>query len=145
MNEDERKAFGDAVTLMAELAKEGEFAKAVRVAASFPFNEEEISAVEEAGYFEASGHYVLNLLSVFQQLRKHQGPTVDDPSALASIAAPVLVLYGAETKPFWVRSAQHVAVHVPDSSIQKIPNAGHAAPITNPAASQNHSPGFSRH
>lgn len=133
MDDDDRKAFGVAVTLMAELAARGKLTDAVRAAASFPFNEEEIAAVEAAGYFEASGHYVPNLLSVFQQLREHEGPTVDDPSALASIATPVLVMNGADTKPFWVRSAQHVANHVPNSSIQTIPKAGHAAPITNPA------------
>lgn len=71
---------------------------------------------------------------MFQQLREHQGPTVDDPSALASVSAPVFVLHGADTKPFWVRSAQHIAAHVPDSLILSIANTGHAAPITHPAA-----------
>lgn len=134
MDDRERKAFAGAVASMAELAAEGELTEAVRAAAGFPFNEDEMAAAEDAGYFEASRRYVPNLLSVFQQLREHQGPTVDDPSVLAAISTPVLVLYGADTKPFWVRSAQHVNAHVPNSSIQTIANAGHAAPITRPAA-----------
>ena len=134
MNDEERKTFSGAVVRMAELAAQGELTKAVRAAASFPFNKEEIAAAEGAGYFEASARYVPNLLSVFRQLREHQGPTVDDPSVLAAISTPVLVLHGADTKPFWVRSAQHVAEHLSSSSIQTIANAGHAAPITRPAA-----------
>ena len=134
MNDEDRQAFGGAVSRMAELAADGELTEALRAAASFPFNGDEIAVADDAGYFEASGRYVPNLLLVFQQLREHQGPTVDDPSALTAISIPVLVLHGADTKPFWLRSAQHVAEHVPNSSIQTLTNAGHAAPITRPAA-----------
>jgi len=134
MDPQERQAFGDAISRMAELAAGGELTEAVRAAASFPFNEEEIALADDAGYFEASGRYVPNLLNVFQQLREYQGPTVDDPSVLAAISTPVLVLHGTDTKPFWVRSARHVAEHVSESSIEKVANAGHAAPITHPAA-----------
>ena len=134
MDDGERQAFGGAVTRMAELASDGELAEAVRAAASFPFNEDEIAVAEDAGYFEASGRYVPNLLSVFQQLREHQGPTVDDPSVLGAISIPVLVLHGTDTKPFWVHSARHVAEHVPNSTVKQIPDSGHAAPLTHPAA-----------
>ena len=134
MDDQERQSFVGTVTRMAEFASGGELTEAVRAAASFPFNEDEIAEADDAGYFESSGRYVPNLLSVFQQLREHQGPTVDDPSVLASISTPVLVLHGADTKQFWVGSAQHVAAHVPNSSIQTIANAGHAGPITHPAA-----------
>jgi pimeloyl-ACP methyl ester carboxylesterase len=133
MDDEERRAFGAAVSRMAELAVNGESTEAVRAAAHFPFNEEEIAVADDAGYFEASGRYVPNLLLAFQQLSEHQGPTVDDPSVLTAISTPVLVLHGANTKPFWVRSARHVADHVPHSSIQTLANAGHAAPITHPA------------
>lgn len=134
MNDQERQAFGGAVTRMTEMASDGQLTEAVRAAASFPFNEQEIARADAAGYFESAGPNVPNLLNVFQQLREHQGPTVDDPSVLASISTPVLVLHGAATKPFWVRSAQHVAAHVPVSTIQSITNVGHAGPITHPAA-----------
>jgi pimeloyl-ACP methyl ester carboxylesterase len=46
----------------------------------------------------------------------------------------VLVLNGADTKPFFTTSARHVADHVPNARIQEIPGAGHAAPLTHPEA-----------
>lgn len=132
MAEQERAAFGGAVARMAELAAEGRLADAVRAAAAFPFNDEEMAMAEGAGYFEAVGRYVPNLLSVFRQLREHQGPAVDDPAVLRSISTPVLVVHGADTKSFWIRSAQHVADNVPDAQTYAIPGAGHAAPLTDP-------------
>ena len=59
---------------------------------------------------------------------------MDDPAVLGAISTPVLVLHGADTKPFWIRSARHVADHVPNVRMQTIPGAGHAAPLTHPEA-----------
>jgi pimeloyl-ACP methyl ester carboxylesterase len=53
---------------------------------------------------------------------------------LGAISAPVLVLYGSDTKPFWTAGARHVADHVPNARIHQIPGAGHAAPLTHPEA-----------
>ncbi|MEX1038168.1 MAG: alpha/beta hydrolase, partial [Acidimicrobiia bacterium] len=58
--------------------------------------------------------------------------TADDPAVLGAISTPVLVVHGSDTKPFWIRSARHVADHVPNAQIQEIPSAGHAAPLTHP-------------
>ena len=132
MDEQERVAFGGAVARMGELAAEGRLTDAVRAAAGFPFNDEEIAVAEDAGYFEAAGRYVPNLLKVFQQLMEYEGATADDPAVLGAISIPVLALHGADTKPFWIRSARHVADHVSNARIQEIPAAGHAAPLTHP-------------
>ena len=134
MDEQERLAFGGAVTRMGELAAEGRLTDALRTAAGFPFNDEEMAVAEDAGYFEAAGRYVPNLLKAFQQLREHQGPIAEDPDVLRTITTPVLVLHGAETKPFWIRSAQLIADHVSNARKQEISAAGHAAPLTHPAA-----------
>lgn len=53
---------------------------------------------------------------------------------LGAIAGPVLVLRGARTKPFFTASARHVVDHVPKARMHAIPDAGHAAPLTHPAA-----------
>ena len=134
MDEQERAAFRDAVGRMRELASEGRLTEALRAAASFPFNDEELAVAEDAGYFEAAGRYVPNLLNVFRQLMEHKGPTADDPAVLGAISAPVLALHGAVAKPFWIRSARYVAEHVPNGQVQQIPEAGHAAPLTHPEA-----------
>jgi pimeloyl-ACP methyl ester carboxylesterase len=134
MDEQERVAFGGAVARMGELAAKGRSADAVRAAAGFPFNDEEIALAEDAGYFEAAGRHVPNLLDAFRQLMEYEGPTADDPAVLAAISAPLLVVHGVDTKPFWIRSARHVADHVPNARIQVIPGAGHASPLTHPEA-----------
>jgi pimeloyl-ACP methyl ester carboxylesterase len=134
MDDQDLAGFGDAVVRMGQVAGEGRMADALRAAAAFPMNEDEIAKAEDAGYFEAAARYVPNLLEVFRQLREHDGPTADDPAVLGSISVPVLVLHGADTKPFWVRGAQHVTDHVRDARVRAIPGAGHAAPLTHPAA-----------
>jgi len=55
-------------------------------------------------------------------------------AVLGAISAPVAVLLGSDTKPFFTASARHVADHVPNARIHEIPGAGHAAPLTHPEA-----------
>jgi pimeloyl-ACP methyl ester carboxylesterase len=107
---------------------------ALRTFAGFPFNDQDIAAAEDAGYFEAAGRYVPNLLNVQQQAMAYQGPTPDEPAVLGAISATVLVLHGSNAKPYDLAAARHVADHVPDARIQQIPGAGHAAPLTHPEA-----------
>ena len=128
MDEQEQAVFGNAVARMGELAAEGRLTAAARAFAGWPFNDEEIAMAEDAGYFEAAGRYVPNLLNLLQQWGKSEGPTPDDPAVLGAISAPVLVLLGADTKPFLTASARYVADHVPNARIHEIPGAGHAAP-----------------
>ncbi len=134
MDEHERAALGDAVARLGELAAEGRLTDAIRAFAAFPFNDKDIAVAEDAGYFEATGRYVPNVLNVFQQAMEYQGPTPDDPAVLGAISAPVLVLLGSDTKPYDLAAARHVADHVPNARLQEIPGAGHAAPLTHPEA-----------
>ena len=134
MDEQEQAVFGAAAARMGELAAEGSLAAAARAFAGWPFNDEEIAMAEDAGYFEAAGRYVPNLLNLLQQWGEYEGPTPDDPAVLGAISAPVLVLLGSDTKPYATRAARHVADHVPNARIQEIPGAGHAAPLTRPEA-----------
>ncbi len=134
MDEQEQAALGEAVARAGELAADGNLPAAMRAFAGYPFTDEDIAVAEDAGYFEAAGRYVPNLLNAFQQSMEYQGPTADDPAVLGAISVPVLVLRGSHTKPYAIRSARHVADHVPNARIQEIPGAGHAAPLTHPEA-----------
>jgi pimeloyl-ACP methyl ester carboxylesterase len=134
MDEQEQAALGGAVARMGELAAEGRLTDAARAFAGWPFNDEDIAAAEDAGYFEAAGRYVPNMLNFFKQIWEYEGPTADDPAVLGSISAPVLVLCGSDTKPLAATSARHVADHVPNARIHQIPDAGHAEPLTHPEA-----------
>ena len=134
MDEQEQAAIGDAGARMAQLAAEGRLTAAARAFAGWVFNDEEIAMAEDAGYFEAAGSYVPNLLNLLQQWAEYEGPTPDDPAFLGAISAPVLVLHGAGTKRFLAASARYVAEHVPDARGREILGAGHAAPLTRPEA-----------
>jgi pimeloyl-ACP methyl ester carboxylesterase len=118
---------------MAELAAEGRMAGGARAFAGWPFNDKEVAVAEEAGYFEAAGRYVPNMLGILQELKEHGDPTTD-PDVLGAIQAPVVVLLGSDTKPYFTASARHVADHIPNARIQQIPGIGHAAPLTHPEA-----------
>ncbi|MEU9379056.1 alpha/beta hydrolase [Streptomyces sp. NPDC048255] len=134
MDEREQAVLGAAVARTGELAADGRFADAARAFAGWPFNDEEIAVAEQAGYFEAAGRYVPNLLNLLQQSMEYEGPTADDPAVLGAISAPVAVLHGLHTRPFLIASAQYVADHVPHARVHQIPGAGHAALLTHPEA-----------
>jgi len=132
MDEHELAAFGVAGARMGELAAEGRLTDAVRTFAGVVFNDKEMAVAEDAGYFEAAGRYVPNLLNSFQQEMEYEGPTADDPAVLGAISVPVLVLHASDTKPHFTTAVRHVADHVPNARIQEIPGAGHAVPLTHP-------------
>ena len=124
---------GNAVARTGELAAEGNLTAAVRAFAAFPFNDEEIAVAENIGYFEAAGRYVPSLLNLLQQAMESEEPYAD-PAVLGAIQAPVVVLLGSDTKPFFITSAKYVADHVPNARVREVPGAGHAAPLTHPNA-----------
>lgn len=78
-------------------------------------------------YFAAAGRYVPNLLSAFQQALAAEPPPGGPEAPLRVISAPVMVLVGSETKPFFLPMAQFVVDHVPNAWIQEVPGVGHAA------------------
>lgn len=124
----------NAVARTGELAAEGNLSAAARAFAGFPFHDEEIAVAEAVGYFEAAGRYVPNLLNVLQQAMTHERPVTDDPAVLGAIKAPVAVLLGSDTKPFFTISARYVVDHVANARVHEIPGVGHAAPVTHPEA-----------
>jgi pimeloyl-ACP methyl ester carboxylesterase len=134
MDEQQRAARGGAVARMGELAAEGRLTDAARTWADFVFRDEEVAALESSGYLEAAGRYVPVLLADIQQAMQPDGPDPADPEILDRIAAPLLMLHGPDTKPFFTAAARHVADHVPNARIQEIPGVGHAAPLTHPEA-----------
>ena len=132
MDEHEQAALGGAVARAGELAADGNLTAAMRAFADYPFNDDDIAAAEHAGYFEAAGRYAPKLVKLFQQLRQHDGPLPDDPTVLGAIVAPLLLLHGSESRPFFATSARHVAGHVASATVREIPGAGHAAVLTHP-------------
>jgi len=133
MDEQEQAAVGGILARTGELAAEGRLADAARAFARFPFDDDEIAAGENAGYWEAAGRYVPNLLKHLQ-LAMAEGDPIADPAVLGAISVPVLVLLGSDTKRLFAASARAVTDRVPNARMREIPGAGHAGPLTHPAA-----------
>lgn len=134
VDEQEEAVMGEAIAGMAELAEEGDLAAAARAFAGWVANDDEIVAADRAGHFEATGRYVPNLLSLLHQAMEDDGPKVDDAAMLGELSVPVLVVMGANTRPFFVTSARFVVDHAPKANLHEIPGAGHAAALTHPEA-----------
>jgi pimeloyl-ACP methyl ester carboxylesterase len=135
MDEAEKTVAGAAVTRTAELAAEGDLAAAARAFLRCPFTDQEVAVAEDAGYIEAAARYIPNLLNLLQQAMAHdEAPAVEVPAVLGAISAPLVVLCGSDTRPFFTACARHVTDHVPNAGVHEIPGAGHAAPLTHPEA-----------
>jgi len=135
MDQTEQAVAGAAAARTAELAADGNLVAATRAFLGWPFTEEDLAGAEDAGYVEAAARYVPNVLNLLQQaMQEDEAATIEDPAVLGTISAPMLVLLGTDTKRFFTTCARHVVDHVPGARIQEIPGAGHAAPLTHPAA-----------
>jgi pimeloyl-ACP methyl ester carboxylesterase len=134
LEDHERAGLGETLARVGELAAEGSLTAAVRTFGNFVLNAEEVAELDDAGYFEAAGRYVPNMLNLFRQSMEYEGPSEEDPAVLGAISAPVLVLHGSETKRWFIASAPYVADHVPNGTVHEIPGAGLASPLTHPKA-----------
>ncbi len=77
----------------------------------------------------ASSRYVPAMLDVLQQAMAGGPDPAEDPGALGTIEAPVLVLQGADTRPFFSTRGQYAIEHIPNSRLYEIPGIGPAAPL----------------
>jgi len=79
--------------------------------------------LEEAGRFAP-----VDLLEFQHHIAGHAKVSPTDPSTLANISAPVLIMRGDQAPlPLFADGARYVADHVPDAQIRVIPDAGHLA------------------
>jgi pimeloyl-ACP methyl ester carboxylesterase len=135
MSEDVAASFKGTVQRMGEVATTGRMADAVRTFLEFVTNEEELTAASELKLPDALAPNVPVQLEEFAKVFEG-GPSPTDPSALARIDVPVLLLHGTRSKPhpWFVDGVRHVAEYVPSAEVREIAGAGHLAPILEPAA-----------
>jgi pimeloyl-ACP methyl ester carboxylesterase len=114
MSEDVAAGFRGTVQRMGEVAATGRMAEAARTFLEFVTNEEELTAVSEMRLPDALAPNVPVQLEEFPRVLEG-GPSPTDPSALAKIAVPVLLLHGTRSKPhpWFIDGVRHVAEHVP--------------------------------
>jgi pimeloyl-ACP methyl ester carboxylesterase len=120
---------------MSEAAAEGRLADAARTFLEPVVNDEELAALTaSADYFESAGRYVPVDLREIQQATESQGPGPTDPSELARITVPVLLLHGSRSalRTWFTDGVRHVAHHVADPHVREITGAGHLGPSVQP-------------
>jgi len=95
-----------------------------------------MATLDAAGAFEIMGSNIPADLMMIQQSNEYQGPSDTDPSALAKITAPVLLLQGGRTsdksRSWFHAGVQHVAEHVPQATVNEFADLGHLAPMVDP-------------
>ena len=119
---------------MGEEAKQGHLTDAVRTFVEFVGNDDEVAAIEAAGSFETMGTNVLTELMAIQQSNEYHGPSATDPSMLAKISAPVLLLQGGRSnaRSWFHAGVRYVAEHVPQATIHEFADLGILAPMVTP-------------
>lgn len=135
MSEEISAGFKGTVERMGEIAAAGDMREAARTFVAFVTNEDELMAASEMKLFDALAPNVPVQLEEFPKVLEG-GPSATDPSALARIDVPVLLLHGTRSKPhpWFVDGVRHVAEHVPRTEVREIAGAGHLGPILEPAA-----------
>ena len=136
MSEEALNQYADVVKREAAEAREGRLAEAVRIFAEFVGNDNEITELDATGAFEIMGFNVPADLATIQQSMEYQGPSATDPSTLAKVKAPILLLQGDNTSEN-VRSPNHagmryIAKHVPQANLHEFTDLGHLAPMVAP-------------
>lgn len=111
---------GDAVT-------DGRLADAARIFSELLANDDELSTLASSGYVEEAGPYLPVLLQELAHDAQSQAPSATDPSLLAKITVPTLLMHGARSArhDWFSDGVRHVAHHVPDPDLREVVDAGH--------------------
>ncbi|MDG5760906.1 alpha/beta hydrolase [Natronococcus sp. A-GB1] len=136
ITEDVSERMTDTIERVGEVAAEGRLSDAARIWVEFVANDDELAWAEELGLFEVLAPNVPVQLREFEQIFESEWTSPTDPSELAEITVPVLLLHGTQSVPVpWMTdSVRHVAEHVADSTVREIDDTGHTGPGHKPEA-----------
>lgn len=128
LGEEEAAEFSEAFERMATVAAEGDLADAARTFSEGIATDEEMAAMAESDEFEKLAPTIPLVLKGVEQTEDR--PT--DPSSLASITVPVLLLKGTQSRPLLQAGVSYVAEYLPDAHVREIAGVGHLAPTVAP-------------
>lgn len=121
----------DTFPRIGEAATEGRLDDAARIFSELVANDDELAALSASGYFKECARYIPTLLQELEleQDAQSERPGLTDPSVLAKITVPVLLLHGSRTalRNFFTDGVRHVADHVANPHVREIAGAGHFA------------------
>lgn len=136
-SEEEFEQLIGAVTRLGELAAADRPVDAARSFFEWISTEEELDEMDEAmlaAFNEGAAANVQVFLEEVEGLDEETGPSPTEAAELAKITAPVLLLHGDRSEPWFINGIHHVAEHVTDAQVHEIDGTGHMAPIHAPEA-----------
>ncbi|TYL36157.1 alpha/beta hydrolase [Natronococcus pandeyae] len=128
LDEEETAEFGELSERMATLAGEGRLIDATRAFFEGVATDEEMGAMTDSNEFQKLAPTIPLVLKQFEQTEAP--PT--DPSSLAKITVPTLLLKGGRSRPLLRTGVTYVAEHVADTRVREIADIGHLAPTVSP-------------
>ncbi|SDK67939.1 alpha/beta fold hydrolase [Natronorubrum texcoconense] len=136
LSEDEFGRLTERVTHMGELIAEDRPVDAARTFLEWVATEDEMAAAERVDFMEGCAPNVPVFLQEVQELGEGEGTTPTDPSTLAEITVPSLLLCGTRSipDPWFTDGVNHVAEHVADPQVHEVDGTGHMGPIHDPEA-----------
>lgn len=121
----------DVFARVGALAEQGSLEEAARVwveglaAAGLYTTPEDTTDGAAPAFWRASVANIPLFLHQVQLEIDSEGPDPADPSVLAQINVPTLLLHGSRTHPAHVDFVRHAAAHLPDAQVREVAGAGH--------------------
>lgn len=98
------------------------------------YTEEDMADGATHAFWSASAERIPMFFGEMEQAHDEESPDPSEPSELAGIRVPVLLLQGERSHRMNVEFVRYLAWHLPDSRVGKVQGAGHYGPHTHPEA-----------
>lgn len=136
MSEQVTGQFMEKIAAMGALTADGELEAAARTFIGWLANDDEMAEAEALDFVAGWATNVPGFLGEMQQTFQSEAPSATEPSELARITVPLLLMHGTRSIPldWWLDGVRHVAEHVSDPHLCEIDGAGHFAPMAKPTA-----------
>jgi pimeloyl-ACP methyl ester carboxylesterase len=130
------KRMGEVFTRVGELVAEGRTVDAARVFVQDGaiYSDSDLASGAALEFWHAAAPRLPLFLEESRQASGSGQPGATSPSELARLTMPALLLKGERTSSWFSDSVQHVAEHVPNAAVHRIPGAAHFGPFTHPQA-----------
>lgn len=134
LNEDDTVRIEETYARIAEAAAEERLADAARELIELVGNDDEVATLSATEYFDAAGRNVPVHLTEVEQSAHSEAPGWTDPSVLARIRVPVLLLLGSRTAlDDWMPdSVRYLVDHLAEPHVRELASAGHLGPYCEP-------------
>ncbi len=136
MSEDEFGRLTERVTRMSELIAEDRPVDAVRTFLEWVATEDEMAAAEGEDFLDGCAPNVPVFLQEVRELGEGDGTNPTDPSTLAEISAPLLLLHGTRSipDPWFSDGVNYIEEHAATTQVREIDGTGHMGPVHEPEA-----------